>query len=394
MKNSIFKSYSKKILKSEAFISVIIVFVLALGIIGTSYALYMDVDKDTDYQLVTVGDLSIGFDNGDNTINLTNMTPTEDEIAIKQTDNIFSFYIYNTGTYTADYTIKLETIDGNEVDTNYINYQICKDNANNCKDINTLSNTVNNIINEDILAPKKENDKTNPSVYYFLRIWINNQYKSDVAKTIKLKVVIDAKNANGNIDNNNTLVNKIINNNKINNETPDFNLIETEEKGLYKTKDDYGTSYYFRGSQNNNYIDFNNMCYRIVRIDGNSNIKLILEDKDNNCETSDGNWNIEKGNYDLMLTSLENFQTNNLNNVIDKLVPGNWCLKNIENIEEYKTPSLVCGENIVNKYSDNKDMYVGTITLDELMFAGAKYNGTSENGEYYLNSGNNLSAWT
>ena len=68
MKNSIFKSYSKKILKSEAFVSVIIVFVLAIGIISTSYALYMDVDKDTDYQLVQVGDLSIGFDKGDNTI--------------------------------------------------------------------------------------------------------------------------------------------------------------------------------------------------------------------------------------------------------------------------------------------------------------------------------------
>ena len=93
MKNSIFKNYSKKILRSEAFISVIVVFVLAIGIIGTSYALYMDVDKDTDYQLVTVGDLSIGFDNGDNTINLENMTPTEDDIALKSTDNIFSFYI-------------------------------------------------------------------------------------------------------------------------------------------------------------------------------------------------------------------------------------------------------------------------------------------------------------
>ena len=81
MKNSIFKSYSKKILKSEAFVSVIIVFVLAIGIISTSYALYMDVDKDTDYQLVQVGDLSIGFDKGDNTISLANRTPSDDDIA-------------------------------------------------------------------------------------------------------------------------------------------------------------------------------------------------------------------------------------------------------------------------------------------------------------------------
>ena len=93
MKNSIFKNYSKKILKSEAFISVIIVFVLAIGIIGTSYALYMDVDTDTDYQIVQVGDLAVGFDNGNNVISLKNMTPSDDDIALKSSDNIFSFYI-------------------------------------------------------------------------------------------------------------------------------------------------------------------------------------------------------------------------------------------------------------------------------------------------------------
>ena len=107
MRNSIFKSYAKKILRSEAFLSVIVVFVLALGIIGTSYALYMDVDTDTNYQLVEVGDLSIGFDNGDNTISMENMTPMEDEIALKSAENIFSFYIYNTGGYSVNYDINL-----------------------------------------------------------------------------------------------------------------------------------------------------------------------------------------------------------------------------------------------------------------------------------------------
>ena len=129
MKNNIFKGYTKKILKSEAFISVMIVFVLAIGIIGTSYALYMDVDTDTNYEIVKVGDLSIGFDNGDNTILLENMTPMEDEYATNDNPDdgkpsIFSFYIYNTGTYTADYDLKLTTTTNNEVDAKYINYQL------------------------------------------------------------------------------------------------------------------------------------------------------------------------------------------------------------------------------------------------------------------------------
>ena len=188
MKNSIFKSYSKRILRSEAFISVIVVFVLALGIIGTSYALYMDVDTDTDYQLVEVGDLKIDFDNADNSTNpedyskitLSNMIPMEDEIGVKQTDNIFSFRIYNTGTYTVDYDIKLVTADGNEVDTKYINYQICKNDATNCSDAKTLSNIKDSIIKEEHIFPTYEGNDT--SDYYFIRVWVNNQYPLDTEK--------------------------------------------------------------------------------------------------------------------------------------------------------------------------------------------------------------------
>ena len=281
MKNSIFKSYSKKILKSEAFVSVIIVFVLAIGIISTSYALYMDVDKDTDYQLVQVGDLSIGFDRGDNTISLSNMTPSDDDIALKQTDNIFSFYIYNTGTYTADYNIKLVTTDGNEVDKQYINYKICKDNANNCDDTKTLSDTTDEIIYSDELSPKKSGDATNPSSYYFIRIWINNKYTDTTSKNIKLKVVIDATNANGVLDSKNTLAGKLLSDTRIkmNNDTPDFTIVENEEKGLYKAPDDFGISYYFRGRTSYNYVSFAGFNWQVVRINGDGSVKLLKVDK-------------------------------------------------------------------------------------------------------------------
>ena len=38
-----------------------------------------------------------------------------------------------------DYNIKLIASDGNEVNEEFINYQICKDNAKNCEDVKTLS---------------------------------------------------------------------------------------------------------------------------------------------------------------------------------------------------------------------------------------------------------------
>ena len=50
----------------------------------------------------------------------------------------------------------------------------------------------------------------------------------------------------------------------------------TTEALLASTPDDYGTSYYFRGTVKNNYVDFANKCWRIVRISGDGSVKLIL----------------------------------------------------------------------------------------------------------------------
>ena len=48
------------------------------------------------------------------------------------------------------------------------------------------------------------------------------------------------------------------------------------ESVLASAEDDYGTSYYFRGAVNNNYVEFANKCWRIVRINGDRSVKLVL----------------------------------------------------------------------------------------------------------------------
>ena len=45
---------------------------------------------------------------------------------------------------------------------------------------------------------------------------------------------------------------------------------------LASAEDDYGTSYYFRGAVKNNYVQFANKCWRIVRIVGDGSVKLVL----------------------------------------------------------------------------------------------------------------------
>lgn len=53
----------------------------------------------------------------------------------------------------------------------------------------------------------------------------------------------------------------------------------SNESTFAGTEDDYGISYYFRGATTNNYVQFAGLCWKIVRIEGNGNIKLILYNK-------------------------------------------------------------------------------------------------------------------
>ncbi|PWL43683.1 MAG: hypothetical protein DBY43_01900, partial [Clostridiaceae bacterium] len=48
--------------------------------------------------------------------------------------------------------------------------------------------------------------------------------------------------------------------------TPGAAISTASEAELASTEDDYGTSYYFRGAVKNNYVEFANKCWRIVRV--------------------------------------------------------------------------------------------------------------------------------
>ena len=58
--------------------------------------------------------------------------------------------------------------------------------------------------------------------------------------------------------------------------TPGATISTASEALLASTEDDYGTSYYFRGAVTNNYVEFANKCWRIVRVGGDGSVKLIL----------------------------------------------------------------------------------------------------------------------
>ena len=185
------------------------------------------------------------------------------------------------------------------------------------------------------------------------------------------------------------------------------------EKELSITTDDYGTSYYYRGEVSDNYVNFAGMCWRVVRIEGDGSIKLILEDQNVTCDDTSytGNWSIgsapfgstptyqidylnQESSSNALVNKFKDFQKSKLSNHLEKLKVDKWCYDDnvastASNGDEYygaykriytdESPSLVCSGTKLTKYKDGTSMYVGTLTADEISFAGAK-----DNTIYYL----------
>ena len=144
----------------------------------------------------------------------------------------------------------------------------------------------------------------------------------------------------------------------------------TTEALLASTEDDYGTSYYFRGAVKNNYVEFANKCWRIVRITGDGSVKLALHNDNtagaaNPCSNTNNNQEAAFAHYDgstytsmfnetyndnahvgfmygtagssdyasthaninksTILTNLETWYKNNLVSYEDKLADTIWC---------------------------------------------------------------------
>ncbi len=59
--------------------------------------------------------------------------------------------------------------------------------------------------------------------------------------------------------------------------SPNFNVAATTNEGIYAAEDDLGTSYYFRGAVENNYVKFAGYYWRIIRINGDGTIRMIYD---------------------------------------------------------------------------------------------------------------------
>ena len=182
----------------------------------------------------------------------------------------------------------------------------------------------------------------------------------------------------------------------------------SDASGLYKsTATNTGdATYYFRGAVENNYVKFAGQTWRIVRINEDGTIRIIMQNG------VYGKFNSNYNSYTYMYysnseakTTLESWYQTNIGsktNLASKVATGGYFCEQAKvkydsswtsgsatmTVYTSYTPNFKCttdgnGKGIVNSN-------IGLITYDEVVYAGGYFN--KNNPNYYLF--NNINFWT
>ena len=264
----------KNINKRKIYISLL---VTVICIISVSYAFFVLYLRQTDNNSVTaLSCFTSTLTEENSAINLTNEFPIKDEDGIKKTP--FTFKITNN---CNNYVKAYITIDPlKEGTANYILSKYMKANISTkgstdgtsliigTQNTKVLDNKHNGYIVKEVGLNSKESKE------FDLRLWIDYDTTKEQAAgmTYLSQVVIVTEPGKP------TFAETILAKNEVKTPitTPGAAVSTATEALLASTEDDYGTSYYFRGAVKNNYVEFANKCWRIVRVGGDGSVKLIL----------------------------------------------------------------------------------------------------------------------
>lgn len=227
--------------------------------------------------------------------------------------------------------------------------------------------------------------------------------------------------------------------------TPTFSKVATTNEGMFAANDSQGTSYYFRGAVNNNWIKYGkdssnkDIYWRIIRINGDNSIRMIYSGttaptSSTSVVMTGAGSAIDRSVYNSGTNYAEyvgymyqrGYQRNNTNNSTIKTKIDNWfagtSLKNDSNVVDnifcndrstssswssrpssnllYNghirnlvnfNASLWC-ENKLDKFTTSSTLGngsltypVGLITIDEVAMAGGYF--ATDNKNYYLYTG-------
>lgn len=150
-----------------------------------------------------------------------------------------------------------------------------------------------------------------------------------------------------------------------------FTQVELEsdrsDKGLYAATDDYGTSYYYRGSVNNNYVYFAGYYWRIIRINGDRSVRLLYAGTTSNATGNNllSGWSTFNTQRNLPLyvgymygntsgTTLEEANANTNDSNIKSYLET-WYQEHLSSYTDYIADSGFCNDRTLSTREDNGD---------------------------------------
>ena len=282
-------------MKKKIILPVFAILSIALILVGTSYAYWRFTYISDKTNIGKSKCLSIELTNQKNEISLTNTYPISDIEGKKLTP--YSFTINNTCDTFISYDVNLEMLEGTTMNSKYMAVMI----NNEHKELLSSLDSANTVMSSSVESRKLVSGSlgVGDSVDYTLRLWMDESVTlSDDAmnKNFTSKIVVTAQPSNYSpkdagydtlhdailANEYQTTPEKAIEKIKAKGE-PDLSQIapisenDLSDKGLYKSVDDYGDTYYYRGNVKNNNIYFAGFYWQIVRINGDGSIRLMYD---------------------------------------------------------------------------------------------------------------------
>lgn len=184
------------------------------------------------------------------------------------------------------------------------------------------------------------------------------------------------------------------------------------DDGLFRYVTSEGNKYYYRGVVNNNYVSFADYTWRIVGVNQDKSVRLILDKSATFANYSDYVNSIDYTGYQYIYNgvAVNNGITNSLNdwykaNIADRgfdkyVVTQTYCNDSTNIVSNYhtyfgaynrlvtsKNPSVECPATTLD-FGGIYTSKVGVLSADEVAFAGGVHNVNNYN--YYLYNGENF----
>ena len=263
--------YINKLIKKQVMLILATVVLVGTLAVTTSFAVFEETKSNATDQKMTIGNLDVTYTGG-SAISITDINPMTDSTALSKTNNIYTFTIKNTG--TVPYNFKVKVINNPSYTSNLLPHQYIRYSLNG----GTASALGTGQDDYELTSGVIEAGATNT---YNLRLWVADAStyslpNSALGQEIHLKISVEGKAGSGWLPSNFKDRILALNEVKIPITTPGAAISTADEALLASAEDDYGTSYYFRGAVTNNYVEFANKCWRIVRVGGDGSVKLIL----------------------------------------------------------------------------------------------------------------------